>query len=57
MGAWLARLGVKTLYIEPGSPWENGYCAFRAGKEKAALEGAALKQYVKPDRPPVGERL
>lgn len=22
----LARLGVKTLYIEPGSPWENGYC-------------------------------
>jgi putative transposase len=22
---WLARLGVKTLYIEPGSPWENGY--------------------------------
>jgi len=23
--AWLVRLGVKTLYIEPGSPWENGY--------------------------------
>ncbi len=23
--AWLARLGVQTLYIEPGSPWENGY--------------------------------
>lgn len=23
---WLGRLGVKTLYIEPGSPWENGYC-------------------------------
>ena len=22
---WLKRLGVKTLYIEPGSPWENGY--------------------------------
>jgi len=22
---WLQRLGVKTLYIEPGSPWENGY--------------------------------
>jgi putative transposase len=22
---WLADLGVKTLYIEPGSPWENGY--------------------------------
>lgn len=23
---WLQRIGVKTLYIEPGSPWENGYC-------------------------------
>jgi transposase InsO family protein len=23
---WLAATGAKTLYIEPGSPWENGYC-------------------------------
>ena len=23
--AWLGRVGVSTLYIEPGSPWENGY--------------------------------
>lgn len=22
---WLASLSVKTLYIEPGSPWQNGY--------------------------------
>jgi len=22
---WLGNVGVKTLYIEPGSPWENGY--------------------------------
>ena len=22
---WLARVGVKTLFIAPGSPWENGY--------------------------------
>ena len=21
---WLSQLGVKTLYLEPGSPWENG---------------------------------
>ena len=21
---WLAQVGVKTLFIEPGSPWENG---------------------------------
>ena len=23
---WLAATGTRTLYIEPGSPWENGYC-------------------------------
>ena len=23
---WLTRTGAATLYIEPGSPWENGYC-------------------------------
>ena len=23
---WLAGSGARTLYIEPGSPWENGYC-------------------------------
>ena len=23
---WLGRIGVTTLFIEPGSPWENGYC-------------------------------
>jgi transposase InsO family protein len=23
---WIARTGAKTAYIEPGSPWENGYC-------------------------------
>lgn len=22
---WLARLDIEALYIEPGSPWENGY--------------------------------
>ena len=29
---WLAKLGTKTLYIEPGSPWENGYCESFNGK-------------------------
>ena len=23
---WLTDTGAKTAYIEPGSPWENGYC-------------------------------
>ena len=28
---WLGRLGVQTLYIEPGSPWEDGYAeSFRS---------------------------
>lgn len=29
---WLAHLGTGTLYIEPGSPWENGYCESFNGK-------------------------
>jgi putative transposase len=29
---WLARVGVRTLYIEPGSPWENGYIESFNGK-------------------------
>jgi transposase InsO family protein len=23
---WLSGISVKTAYIEPGSPWENGFC-------------------------------
>jgi putative transposase len=29
---WLSGLGAKSLYIEPGSPWENGYCESFNGK-------------------------
>ena len=29
---WLNDLGVKTLFIEPGSPWENGYIESFNGK-------------------------
>ena len=29
---WLQRLGVKTVYIAPGSPWENGYIESFNGK-------------------------
>ena len=25
IGQWLGSLDVKTLYVEPGSPWQNGY--------------------------------
>jgi transposase InsO family protein len=34
---WLANLGVKTLYIEPGSPWENGYVESFIGKLRDEL--------------------
>jgi putative transposase len=30
--SWLASVGAETLYIEPGSPWENGYCESFNGK-------------------------
>ena len=29
---WLRRVGVQTLFIEPGSPWENGYVESFNGK-------------------------
>lgn len=35
--SWLNQLGVKTLYIEPGSPWENGYIESFNGKLRDEL--------------------
>jgi len=35
--SWLHRLGVKTLFIEPGSPWENGYIESFNGKLRDEL--------------------
>ena len=39
---WLGRVGVKTLFIEPGSPWENGYVEsfFRYAAGRAAVAGS-----------------
>ncbi len=34
---WLKRLGVQTLFIEPGSPWENGYNESFNGKLRDEL--------------------
>jgi putative transposase len=34
---WLNKLGVKTLFIEPGSPWENGYIESFNGKLRDEL--------------------
>ena len=35
--SWLNRLGVKTLCIEPGSSWENGYIKSFNGKLRDEL--------------------
>jgi transposase InsO family protein len=34
---WLGRIGVTTLFIEPGSPWENGYIESFNGKLRDEL--------------------
>lgn len=39
---WLRRLGVKTLFIAPGSPWENGYIESFNGKLRDELLNGEL---------------
>lgn len=39
---WLARLQVRTLYIEPGSPWVNGYIESINGKMRDELLGREI---------------
>jgi transposase InsO family protein len=34
---WITAVGTKTAYIEPGSPWENGYCESFNGKLRDEL--------------------
>jgi putative transposase len=34
---WLARVGMKTLFIESGSPWESGFIESFNGKSGDAL--------------------
>ena len=37
---WIAALGAKTAYIQPGSPWENGYVeSFNARLRDELLDG------------------
>ena len=42
MREWLSRLGVQTLYIQPGSPWENGYVESFNGKLRDELLGREI---------------
>ena len=37
---WIAAVGAKTAYIQPGSPWENGYVeSFNARLRDELLDG------------------
>jgi putative transposase len=37
---WIAAVGARTAYIEPGSPWENGYVeSFNARLRDELLNG------------------
>ena len=38
--AWIAAVGAQTAYIEPGSPWENGYVeSFNSRLRDELLDG------------------
>ena len=37
---WITAVGARTAYIEPGSPWENGYCeSFNSKLRDEMLKG------------------
>lgn len=52
---WLKRLGVKTLYIEPGSPWENGYIESFNGKLRDELLNGEIFDTVPEARVIIGQ--
>ena len=35
--SWIKAVGAKTAYIEPVSPWENGYCESFNGRMRDEL--------------------
>ena len=39
---WIAAVGARTAYIEPGSPWENGYCESFNSKLRDELLNAEM---------------
>ena len=61
----IAAVGARTAFIEPGSPWENGYCeSFNSKRRDELLNGEVFyslaeakivieswRQYYNPQRP------
>lgn len=35
--SWFKKIGTEPVFIEPGSPWENGYCESFNGKMRYEL--------------------
>jgi len=54
---WLYRLGVKTFFIEPGSPWENGYIESFNGKLRDELLNREVFTILLEARALIEERL
>jgi transposase InsO family protein len=52
---WLANVGAKTLYIAPGSPWENGYCESFNGKLRDELLNGEIFYSLKEARVVIGQ--
>jgi len=52
---WLSGIGVKTTYVEPGSPWENGFCESFNGTLRDNLLDGELFYSLKEVRVVVGE--
>jgi putative transposase len=50
---WLSKVGVKTLFIEPGSPWENGYSERFNGKLRNELLNGELFYTLREAKAPI----
>ena len=52
---WLGSVGAKTLYIAPGSPWENGYCESFNGKLRDELLNGEIFYSLKEAKAVIGQ--
>jgi transposase InsO family protein len=48
-------VGAKTAYIEPGSPWENGYCESFNGKLRDKLLNGEIFYTLKEAKAVIGQ--
>lgn len=53
--SWLSDIGVKTVYIELGSPWENGFCESFNGNLRVNLLDGEISYSLKEAQIIIGE--